>query len=250
MNYVGDDAYTPQMLLNYKNDGIDTRYIFQEKNIASGHALVMIGGEGNNYLSVAPGANYLLTPQVIDGIKNVFDEATMIVMQYEILAETIQHVIKLAYEKKIPVLWNFAPARNFNFSFLKMLDILVVNEVEAEFVSGVKVKSLEDAKSAGKAILSKGVKNVVVTLGVNGAFTLNQIEEIYTPAFKVKNVDTTGAGDVFCGALAVALVEEKPMKEAVRFATAAAALSVSKLGAQPSIPFRQEIVSFLEEKNS
>jgi ribokinase len=247
VNCVGEDAYTPQMVQNYKNDGIDTRFVFQEKDIASGHALIMIGGEGMNYLSVAPGANYKLTPQKIDEALPVFDEAAMIVMQYEIQEETIKYVIDLANNKNIPVLWNCAPARAFDLSYIPKINILVLNEVEAGFLAEMTVETEADAEKAAQKLVDRGVEKVIITLGSKGAFVVTKTEKVSVPAFKVVAVDTTAAGDTFCGAFAVALVEGKPLKEALQFASAAAAISVTRIGAQPSAPTRKEIDEFLKE---
>ena len=246
VNCVGEDAYTPQMVQNYKNDGIDTRFIFQEKGIASGHALIMIGGQGMNYLSVAPGANYKLTPQKIDEALPVFDEAAMIVMQYEIQEETIKYVIDLANRRNIPLLWNCAPARAFDLSYIPKINILVLNEVEAGFLAGMPVENEADAEVAAQKLVSRGVEKVIITLGSKGAFVVTKTEKVSVPAFKVEAVDTTAAGDTFCGAFAVALVEGKSLKEALQFASAAAAISVTRMGAQPSAPTRIEIDNFLK----
>ena len=246
VNCVGEDAYTSQMVQNYKNDGIDTRFVFHEKNIASGHALIMIGGKGDNYLSVAPGANYRLTPERIGQALSVFNDAAIIVMQYEIPEKTIQHVINLANERGIPVLWNFAPARAFDLSYIPKIDILVLNEVEAGFLAGMKVESPEDAEKAAGKLVSEGVQKVIITLGEKGAFVLSKYGKVDVPAFKVDAVDTTAAGDTFCGAFAVSYVERKSWKEALRFASSAAALCVTRMGAQPSAPSRKEIDSFLK----
>ena len=248
VNCVGDDAYTPQMVENFGRDGIDTQYVFHEKGVASGHALIMIGDAGNNYLSVAPGANYRLTPARVDEARAAFDTAAIIVMQYEIPADTIQHVMALAEEKAIPVLWNFAPARDFDLSYLSKVSILVVNESEAEFLSGEPVQSVEDAERVAPLMVERGVSHVILTLGEKGVYCLGPDEGFHVPAFSVDTVDTTAAGDVFCGALAVAWVEQRSLREAVRFASAAAALAVTKLGAQPSVPTREEIDRFLKER--
>ena len=245
VNCVGEDAYTPQMVLNYKNDGIDTRFVFQEKGVASGHALIMIGGEGMNYLSVAPGANYKLSPQKINEAMPVIDEAAMIVMQYEIQEETIKYVIDLAKRKNIPVLWNCAPARAFDLSYIPKINILVLNEVEAGFLAEMTVETEADAEKAAQKLVDSGVEKVIITLGSKGAFVVTKNEKVSVPSFKVKAVDTTAAGDTFCGAFAVALVEGKSLKEALQFASAAAAISVTRMGAQPSAPARKEIDSFL-----
>ncbi len=242
---VGNDAYTPQMIQNFKNDGIDTRFVFQEKGIASGHALIMIGGDGMNCISVAPGANYSLLPYRIDEALPVFDDASIIVMQYEIPEETIKYVINLANEKNIPVMWNCAPARAFDPGYIPKINFLVLNEVEAGFLTNRKVETKADAEMAAMLLIEKGTEKVIITLGSQGAFVVTKDEKIYVPAFNVPAVDTTAAGDTFCGSLAVALVEGKSLKESLRFASAAAAISVTRLGAQPSAPSRVEIEQFL-----
>jgi ribokinase len=205
----------------------------------------MIGGAGMNYLSVAPGANYKLTPAKIDEAMTVIDEAAMIVMQYEITEETIKYVIDIANKKNIPVLWNCAPARAFDLSYIPKINILVLNEVEAGFLAGMQVENEADAEIAAQKLVKSGVEKVIITLGSKGAFVLTKTEKVGVPAFKVDAVDTTAAGDTFCGAFAVALVEEKPLKEALQFASAAAAISVTRMGAQPSAPTRKEIEKFL-----
>jgi ribokinase len=246
---VGEDAYTPQMVQNYKNENIDTRFVFKEPGIASGYALIMIGGDGDNCISVAPGANYKLTPQKIDEALPVFDEAAMIVMQYEIPEETIQYVIDVANRKKIPVLWNCAPARAFDLSYIPKINILVLNEVEAGFLAQMEVKDENDAAIAAEKLIQKGVEKVIITLGSKGAFVITKDEKVKVSAFKVDAVDTTAAGDTFCGSLAVVLAEGKPLKDSLRFASAAAAISVTRMGAQPSAPTRKEIDKFLMEKS-
>lgn len=246
---VGEDAYTPQMVRNYENENIDTRFVFKESGIASGYALIMIGGDGDNCISVAPGANYKLTPQKIDEALPVFDGAAMIVMQYEIPEETIQYVIDVANRKKIPVLWNCAPARAFDLSYIPKINILVLNEVEAGFLAQMEVKNENDAAFAAEKLIHKGVEKVIITLGSKGAFVITKDEKVKVSAFKVDAVDTTAAGDTFCGSLAVALVEGKPLKDSLRFASAAAAISVTRMGAQPSAPTRKEIDKFLMENS-
>lgn len=247
VNCVGEDAYTPKMVQNYEHDGIDTRYVFHEKGVASGHALIMIGDEGNNYLSVAPEANYRLTPAKIDDAMPVIEDAAIIVMQYEIPADTIKYVIDIANKRNIPVLWNFAPARAFDLSYIPKVKILVLNEVEAGFLAQMPVENEADAEKAAVKLVKQGVEKVIITLGAKGAFVVTKDEKVGVPAFKVDAVDTTAAGDTFCGAYAVANVEGKSPEEALRFASAAAAISVTRMGAQPSAPSRMEIDDFLKK---
>ncbi len=245
VNCVGDDAYTPQMLENYRKDALDIRFVFQETNIASGHALVMIGGEGNNYLSVAPGANYKLTNKLIDCAMPVIDEAAIIIMQYEIPAQTIKYVFEIAEKKSIPVLWNFAPARPFDLAYVAKTAILVVNETEAAFLCGQQVETDEEIELAAQKLRKLGANLVIITLGKRGAFALSAKEKVSVPAFKVNALDTTSAGDVFCGSFAVAQTEGQSLTDSLVFASAASAICVTRMGAQPSAPTRKEIDEFL-----
>jgi len=243
---VGEDAYTPQMVQNYVNEGMDTRFVFQEKNVASGYALIMIGGDGDNIISVAPGANYKLLPAKIDEALPAFDEAAIIVMQYEIPEETIKYVIDKANERNIPVLFNFAPARDFDFTYIPKVDIFVLNETEASLLADMQAETEEDAEKAANVLIQQGVKKVIITLGIKGALIVTEKETVKVPAFQVDAVDTTAAGDTFCGTLAVAMVEGLSLNDALQFASAAAAISVTRLGAQPSAPSRTEIETFLD----
>ena len=245
---VGEDAYTPQMLKNYKDDGIDTSYVFQEEGLSSGHALIMIGDAGNNYISVAPGANYALDREKIDEAMPVIDQATMIILQSEILADTIKYIVDIAHEKHIPIMWNFAPAREFDMNYIARTNILVVNEVETEFLTGVKIIDQETAEKAAVRLIENGTEIVILTLGSKGALAFSMGEKHFVPAFAVDAVDTTAAGDVFCGSFAVARIEGKSLKESLKFANAAAALCVTKVGAQPSAPSREQIEDFLNKK--
>ena len=144
-------------------------------------------------------------------------------------------------------MWNFAPARAFDLSYVPKVNILVLNEVEAGFLAGMKVENEIEAEQAAQKLIDKGVEKVIITLGKQGAFVMTKEEKVGVPAFEVQAVDTTAAGDTFCGAYAVAMVEEKSLKECLQFASAAAAISVTRMGAQPSAPSREEIEEFLNE---
>jgi ribokinase len=168
-----------------------------------------------------------------------------VITQCEIPPETLEHVVALAAGLGKPVLLNLAPARPLGADALSKLSILAVNETEAEFVTGRKVASDRDVREAAVALLARGPKTVVLTLGARGAYVAGDGVRALVTGFPVAAVDTTAAGDVHCGTLAVALVEGRPVVEAVRFANAAAALSVTRLGAQPSAPRRDEIEALL-----
>jgi ribokinase len=243
---LGEDLYAEELLKNFEADGIDTRYVFRTPEAATGSALIMLDREGNNYLSVAPGSNYKLTPALIDQAMEAFLEADIIVLQMEIPFETTSHVFKLAARHNKKVLFNLAPARPFDLGVLKHTHAFVVNEVETAMVTGLKVESDDEVRAAAMALLDKGPKVAIITLGARGSIVATREALQYVPAYKVKAVDTTAAGDVYCGSLAVALVEGISLIEAVKFAGAASAISVTRLGAQPSAPNRKEIDAFLQ----
>ncbi len=245
---VGDDPYGAQVRGNLEADGIDTRFVFTEPGVASGTALILVGGGGENYISVAPGANGCLTPARVDSAREAIEAASIVITQCEIPPDTLEHVVALAARLGKPVLLNLAPARALGADALSKLSILAVNETEAEFLTGLKVAADRDVPEAADALLARGPRTVVLTLGARGAYIAGGGVRDLVPGFAVDAVDTTAAGDVHCGALAVALVEGRPMLEAVRFANAAAALSVTRLGAQPSAPRRREVEAILSQR--
>jgi ribokinase len=242
---VGDDKFADLMIENFKKDGINTDWVFKEKEVATGAALIMIGSKGNNYISVAPGANYRLDKFHIDQVRSVIEDASIILLQYEILPETLQYIIDVCHELNKKVVLNLAPARPIGYDNLKKISILVVNENEAEFLTGKNVPTPGEIETAAAFLLKKGIETVIITLGEEGSYIATQDFREKVSALRVTAVDTTAAGDVYCGSLCVALVEGKSLRDAVRFASAASAISVTRLGAQPSAPVRQEIEAFL-----
>ena len=242
---VGDDAYGAQVVESLQRDGIDTRFVFSEAGVASGTALILVGGDGANCIAVAPGANDRLTPAHVERAGDVIAQAACVVTQCEIPPQTLDHVVELAASLGKPVVLNLAPARKVADATLARLACLAVNETEAEFLTGRPVASDVDVEAAAAALLAKGPKAVLLTLGARGSYVAAAGVRALVPAFAVQAVDTTAAGDVHCGAFAAATVEGRPLLEAVRFANAAAALSVTRLGAQPSAPARAEIEGLL-----
>ena len=246
---LGEDLYADNLMENFEKDNIETTYVFRDRDEATGSALIMLDRDGNNYLSVASGANYKLAPSHIDQALNKILEAEMIVMQMEIPFETTSYVFELAEKYKKKVLFNLAPARPFDLSVLKKTFAFVVNEVEASMVTGLKVETDDEIKTAAQKLLSLGCKTAIITLGARGSYVASADYSGIVSAFRVNPVDTTAAGDVYCGSLAVALVEGKSLPDAVRFAGAASAICVTRLGAQPSAPFRKEIEKFMAENS-
>ncbi len=252
VNCVGDDPYAERMLAGFKESGVKTDYIYKETGISSGTALVMIGEGGHNYLSVAPGANGRLTPARVEAVRDLIASAAYVLMQFEIPSETIARALEIAAEEGVPVIWNYAPANPFDVSQLTKVAIAVVNEPEASVLTGIPVTDRVSAQQAAVKLRELGAGAGIITLGEAGSVIASAATgagALHIPAFPVEPVDTTAAGDTYCGCLVVALAEGKSLAEAVRFASAAAALCVQKLGAQPSTPWRKEIDAFLEARS-
>lgn len=238
---VGDDDFGRAALQNFQQDGIDTDNIVIVPDMPTGCALILIDRDGENSIAVAPGANYALLRSHIDACANLLRDSALIVMQREIPAPTIQAVLAIAEVNDVPVLFNFAPVNTDGLSVSAAMTTLVVNEIEAAMLSGLPVTTPDEAERAADALRAQGPSCVVVTLGADGSVVVSDSVRARVPAFPVTPIDTTAAGDVFCGALAVAVVEGQSLPDAVRFASAAAAISVTRLGAQPSVPRRDEI---------
>jgi ribokinase len=242
---VGDDVFGERAVRNFEADGIDVRFVLRDGRAASGVALINVGQDGENSISVASGANALLSPDDIRRAEEAFAGADVLLVQLETPQETVRAAVRAASSRGLPVILNPAPARPLDDGLLAMTSALTPNENEAEILSGLKIGGPEDVRTAAAALRARGPRLVVVTLGERGCYAAGEDFEGFVPAFRVRPVDTTAAGDVFNGALAVALAEKRPLVDALRFASAAAALSVTKLGAQPSAPARREIEAFL-----
>ncbi len=245
---VGDDVLAEPMVAGFRRDGIHTDFVSREQGCPSGTALVMIGEAGENYLSVAPGANYRLGVAHVDAAERAFDGAGMVLVQNEIVRDTLRHAMRTAADRGIPVMLNFAPAREPDPGLLKGVSVLVVNEGEAALLTGERVSDADGAARAADRLSRMGPRIVVITLGAAGSWVASAEMTGPVGAFAVDVVDTTGAGDTFCGALATALGEGRDLGRAIRFATAAAAISATRMGAEPSIPKRAEVESFLSSR--
>jgi ribokinase len=183
---------------------------------------------------------------MIDQIIPLIAEASLVMLQYEILPETLEYILEKCHKSGKAVMLNLAPARNISHVALKRTKYLVVNETEAQFLSGMTIIDTGNVGQALKVLKNLGPEIVIITLGENGSFIQTPAETFKVPAFRVDAVDTTAAGDVYCGTLAAALTEEKNLHEAVIMASAAAAISVTRMGAQPSAPYRNEIDEFIK----
>lgn len=242
---VGQDMFGQQAKDGFVKDNINVDHVLSDKDAPSGVALIFVGEDGENSIAVASGANANLSPSDVESAGDAISSADILIMQLETPLETVQKAATIASEKGVKVILNPAPACELSDDILSRVSILTPNESEAELLTGIKVESEKDAAAAADALMAKGIETVIVTMGAKGAFVVTADSKELVGGFSVKAVDATAAGDVFNGTLAVAMAEGKPLKEAVRFANGAAALSVTKLGAQPSAPTREEIEKFL-----
>jgi ribokinase len=238
---VGDDVFGSQAVRHFEESGIDTSYIVVDKVLASGVALITVDRHGENSITVASGANGALSPSDVDAAAEAFKAASVILSQLETPLNTVAHLADLASSQKKLFILNPAPAAELPDAILEKVDILTPNEHEAALLTGLTVNDLSDASKAAALLRERGPRTVMITMGAEGVMVLHDGKEHHVPAVKVKPVDTTAAGDVFNGALAVALAEKESMLDAVRFACKAAAISVTRQGAQASAPYRNEI---------
>lgn len=242
---VSDDTFGNQSIQNYRQEGIDTSYIKVNPGTHSGIALINVAANGENSISVAPGANSFLMPEDIMAYKEAFSGAQYILVQLEIPLKTVEAVIELAEDEGIPLILNPAPATSVNESLYRKISVLTPNETEAAILTGRQNFSDEDIPEMANVLFNKGTKTVILTLGSKGVYLRSEGFAGIIPGYKVKAVDTTAAGDVFNGALAAALAGGMALEQAVDFAQKAASISVTRIGAQPSAPRYDEIKSFL-----
>ena len=243
---VGADIFGTQAVAGFRKDGINVSHVFRDAAAPSGVALIFVAKDGENSIAVAGGANGKLSPADVKQAAKAIGSAAVLVAQLETPLATVQAAADIAAKAGVRFILNPAPARPLPDALLKRVSILTPNETEAELLTGIKVTNEATAAKAAAKLRSRGVQTVILTLGSRGAFIADDKGNQLVPGFKVKAVDTTAAGDIFNGALAVALAEGKALPDAVRFSNAAAAISVTRLGAQPSAPKRTEIESFLK----
>ena len=242
---LGNDMFAEVLTEHFKQNGIAAEHIRYSEKSPTGTALIYVSDNAENCIAVAPGSNGELTPDCLESFKEVFDQASVVVMQAEIPYETIVCVARYAHSKGVKVLFNPAPACRIDAELFSIIDILVVNETEAEYISGQSMNEC-DIPAMAQTLRDKGAKSAVITLGARGAYMASAEFCGQVPSYKVEAVDTTGAGDTFCGALAVACANEALSRDHLSFACAAAALSATREGAQPSIPTRDEVLKFIE----
>jgi len=243
----GDDSFAPKLKSSLKAGGAEIDNIFEIKGVSTGVAVITVDKKGNNRIIVSPGANYELDPEKIEKIKDKIAEAEIILLQLEIPVDTIEKIVEIASKNKTKIILDPAPAQKLPADILTRVDYLLPNEGELDLL----LAEAENKSRAEKieALLKMGVKNIIVTEGEKGINYYSQNNKLHLETLKVKAVDTTAAGDVFAGAFAASLIAENNLKKALEFAVQAAAYSVTKRGAQSSIPDKKELNEFLAERS-
>jgi ribokinase len=243
---LGEDIFAEHSLNNFKKEAVNTKHVIQTGEAPSGVALIMVDDGGNNSIVVAPGANQTLLPADVENAKSDIASCGAVVAQLEVPLETIEYAAKMANDLKVPFVLDPAPARELGPELLGMVDVLTPNETEAQILTGIEVTDEESARAASKNLLERNVKAVILTLGDKGFLLADNEQARYISSHKVDAVDSTAAGDAFTGSLAIGIAQNRPLLEAALFANYVAALSVTKMGAQSSMPTLGEVKSFMD----
>jgi ribokinase len=245
---VGDDSFGINIRENLRLEGINIDSVKMHPNCPSGIAMIQVTDSGENNICLSPEANAKLTAEAIESALEKVRQADYLLMQLETPICGIERAAQVAKEAKTKIILNPAPARELSDKLLSKIDIITPNETEAELLTGVKVDGAESAQEAAKILHEKGVDMVIITLGAKGVFLSEREQGELIPGFCVEAKDTTAAGDTFNGAFVTGLLEQMPVRSAISFAHAAAAISVTRLGAQTSIPNRHEVEVFKESQ--
>ena len=244
---LGKDHHGQSYRRYLVKNGLDPKGLLEDKTLPTGMALIEVNLKGENRIIVFPGANGSLSEEDIRRLRQFWKGIKVFGTQLEIPIPSVIAGLKRAKEQGALTLLNPSPPIRLSGDILSSVDFLVPNELEAQFLTRIKMKRDRDVPEMAKRLLGKGVKNVVMTLGSRGLFFKSRSEEIWMEAFRVNVVDTTAAGDAFMGALACGLSEGKSIREVLRLANGAGALAATKLGAQPSLPLRKDLQAFLEK---
>ena len=246
---LGNDVFGQQSLDNFRKAGVDTKYVTRTHDAPSGVALITVDDAGNNVIVVAPGANRRLSPEDVKKAKFDIASSAAVVAQLEIPLETVDFAARTAQTSSVPFILDPAPAQKLSPGLLRVTDVLKPNETEARILTGIRVKDQRSARRAAESLLETGVKTVILTMGAKGFLFANSSRSEFVPAIKVKGVDATAAGDAFTAGLAFGLARGQALFDAALFANYVAALSVTKMGAQSSIPSMEEVETFIKDTN-
>ena len=244
---LGDDAIAQDILQQFQHDGINIQAIQQIPQHNTGLAFIYVNHQAENCIGIYAGANARLSPEYVMQHAALIQNADALLLQLETPLDSLSTAIQIAKAAGKMVVLNPAPAQKLSDEFLQHIDLITPNETEASQLTGITVKDLSSAEHAAQHLHQQGISNVIITLGEHGIWLSEQGHGQHLAAFKVKAVDTTAAGDTFNGALMTALLEGQNLFNACSFASAAAAIAVTQLGAQPSIPWRSQIDTFLEK---
>lgn len=243
---IGNDGYAREMKKHFQKNDLNIEGLIQLEKSPTGVALIMVDSSGENTIAVAPGANAELTTDLVD--EALIEQADIVLMQMEIPYKTVREISLLTKKCNTKLMLNPAPARILNTELLQCIDYLVLNELEANMVSGLSIEK-DGLETVARKLYGMGSKMIIITLGKKGSYIYSEKHRELVHSYNVNTIDTTAAGDTFCGVLAVGISSEKEITEAIRFASAAAAISVTKLGAQDSIPYRDDIQLFMSSKS-
>ncbi|OCG09046.1 ribokinase [Gilliamella sp. wkB178] len=247
---VGEDELGKKFHQQLQHDQIDTCSVAIVSGVNTGVALILVNHQGENQIAICAGANATVTPDYLQQFEKDVQQADAILMQLETPLATVEEAARLAKRHNTQVILNPAPAQQLSDDLLKHVDIITPNETEAEFLTGIKILTDDDAESAALILHNKGIKTVIITLGSKGAWVSYDGKGKLVTGFIVKAIDTIGAGDTFNGMLVTALLEGKSLDLAVKYAHAAGALSVTKSGAQTAIPTRKQVDEFMQLHNN
>ena len=245
---TGDDDIGERIRKQLEVDRIDVAPVSAVSGESTGVALIFVNGEGENVIGIHAGANAALSTSLVEAQRERIANADALLMQLESPLDSVQLAAQIAHQNQTTVVLNPAPARELPDALLSLVDIITPNETEAEKLTGVRVENDDDAAKAAQVLHGKGIDTVIITLGSRGVWASVKGEGRRVPGFKVQAIDTIAAGDTFNGALMTALLENTPLADALRFAHAAAAIAVTRKGAQPSVPWREEIDEFLRQQ--
>ncbi|ODA21957.1 ribokinase [Photobacterium damselae] len=246
---VGDDSFGHSMREAFATEGMNVEAVMIEENMPTGIAMIQVAATGENSICISAEANGCLTAEKLAPHHHLIEQADTLLMQLETPLCAIEQAAKVAKAAGTKVVLNPAPAKVLSDELLACVDLITPNETEAEVLTGIKVVDMDSAQQAAEALHAKGIERVMITLGSKGVWISQNGHGEQVEGFRVKAIDTTAAGDTFNGALLTALQEKMPLRDAIRFAHAAAALSVTRFGAQTSIPTRDEVALFLTQQN-